>query len=221
MSWSLRTPLRRLGTLGIAASSKITPAHPVASLERQGLLPCRPGIQFSSWKACRTFRTTSQVTFPRQKDHTHVDKATSPIRNDSIDEDPHSHAYWHRQHIQPPSIGRAVGFFLAFGAFSFGAAAYTSLRDTQQVAEEVKAAQGPFGNLSSFFSRGSTGDDSRGEDTWGPGITEKKLLIAKRHETAERLGVRMEWLMGWCDQLGLPEALKEAVGRGYIIVAEK
>ncbi|KAN0063947.1 hypothetical protein ACQY0O_003553 [Thecaphora frezii] len=127
--------------------------------------------------------------------------------------------FWATQHIQPPSVSRALLFCTGFGLAAFTGAAYLSLRDTSEIAQEVRAHQGPFSNWNSFFS-GTAGSTAE-QETWGPGVTEKKLLVAKKHEKAERLGARMEWFVGWCDQLGLPEGVKEVVGRSYVMVAEQ
>ena len=118
-----------------------------------------------------------------------------------------------------PSISRALLFFLAFSAASFTGAAYYSLKDTQHVASQLQSSHDVFANISSFFT-GSSSENST-QAIWGPGVTDQRLKVAKSHETATRLGMRLEWLMGWCDQLGVPAGVKEVVGRSYLIAAEQ
>ncbi|SJX65329.1 related to PCP1-mitochondrial serine protease [Sporisorium reilianum f. sp. reilianum] len=121
---------------------------------------------------------------------------------------------------QQPSISRALLFFAGFSAISFTGAAYYSLKDTQHVASQLQTSRDVFANISSFFS--SSVSSGRAEaEIWGPGVSEHRLRIAKNHEVATRLGLRLEWLMGWCRQLHLPEGVTEFVGRSYLIVAEK
>lgn len=118
---------------------------------------------------------------------------------------------------QQPSISRALLFLFGLSALSFTGAAYYSLKDTEHIASELRSSRDVFSNISSFFNSPDTGSS----EVWGAGITEKRLLVAKKHETAERLGLRMQWLMGWCEQLRLPAPVTEFVGRNYIICAEK
>lgn len=116
--------------------------------------------------------------------------------------------------VSAPSIPRALLFLYGFSSLALGGAALYSLRDTQHVADELRGARDVFGSISSYL----TGDE--GMSIWGRGVTEKRLQMVKKHETAERLGVRMQWLMGWCEQLHLPSSVTETIGRAYIICAE-
>ncbi|PWY96992.1 hypothetical protein BCV70DRAFT_203259 [Testicularia cyperi] len=136
------------------------------------------------------------------------------------DQELRSDVDWKTQRVAPPSSARAIAFLLGFTALSFGGAAYYSLKDTEHVAAELRSSRDVFANITSFFSSKTTGDDVHGADIWGTGVTERRLLIAKKHEIAERLGRRMEWIVGWCDQLGLPSGLTQAVGRSYVMVAD-
>lgn len=120
---------------------------------------------------------------------------------------------------QQPSIPRALLFLFGFSTLSFAGAAYYSLKDTEHVAAQLRSSRDVFANISSFFSS-STDDNTAGSAVWGAGVTEKRLMAAKNHETASRLGLRMDWLVGWCNQLGLPAGLTEFVGRSYLIAAE-
>lgn len=124
---------------------------------------------------------------------------------------------------QQPSVTRAVLFLFGFSALTFTGAAYYSLRETEHIASEVRGSRDVFAHLSSFFSSSSSSNSSSGSgsEVWGPGVTEKALMAAKQHETAQRLGLRMEYLVGWCQQLHLPQGVTEFVGRSYIILAEK
>lgn len=70
-----------------------------------------------------------------------------------------------------------------------------------------------FGSLASFFGGG--------ESVGASSVGEKKLRIAKKQEIAERLGNRMDWILGWCDQLGLDGKVKEVVGTVYLGLAER
>ena len=120
---------------------------------------------------------------------------------------------------QQPSIPRALLFLFGFSTLSFAGAAYYSLKDTEHVAAQLRSSRDVFANISSFFSS-STDDNTAGSAVWGAGVTEKRLMAAKNHETATRLGLRMDWLVGWCNQLGLPAGLTEFDGRSYLIAAE-
>lgn len=120
---------------------------------------------------------------------------------------------------QQPSKSRAFMFLLGFSTLSFAGAAYYSLIDTSHIASESRGSRDVFANISTFLS--GTGRGLASQSVWGPGITEKQLMAAKAHETATKLGVRMEWLVGWCQQLHLPPAVTEFVGGSYIICADK
>lgn len=120
---------------------------------------------------------------------------------------------------QPPSISRALLFFLGFSALSFTGAAYYSLRETEHIASQLRGSRDVFANISSFFASDSSSSPS--SNVWGPGITDKRLSVAHAHETATKLGLCMQWLLGWCERLHLPTSLAELIGRSYIIVAEK
>lgn len=115
-----------------------------------------------------------------------------------------------------PSVFRAILFLLGFSSLAFTGAACYSLLDTQHIASELNSSRDVFANISSFFT-----DTSAQSDIWGSGITERRLMAAKKQETATRLGLRMQWLMGWCDQLHLPSSLTEVIGRSYLMAAER
>ncbi|SPO32791.1 related to PCP1 - mitochondrial serine protease [Ustilago trichophora] len=124
---------------------------------------------------------------------------------------------------QQPSITRALLFLFGFSALTFTGAAYYSLRETEHIASEIRGSRDVFAHLSSFFSSSSSSNSSNssGGEIWGPGVTEKALMAAKQQETAQRLGLRMQYLVGWCQQLHLPQGVTEFVGRSYIILAER
>lgn len=121
--------------------------------------------------------------------------------------------------IKKPSIFFAVLFFLASTILVFAGSAYYSVRTTEHTASNLRESRGIFEFISSFF----TTDDSRWDragQVWGPGVDQRSLEIAHKHETAQRLGLRMDWLLGWCNQLQFPTGVTELLGRAYLIVAE-
>ncbi|KAJ9475256.1 putative Rhomboid protein 1, mitochondrial (putative) [Pseudozyma hubeiensis] len=117
---------------------------------------------------------------------------------------------------QQPSIPRALLFLLALSTLTFTSAAYYSLLDTQRIASRLSTSRDVFSNISSYF----IANDGTSRSIWGPGVDERRLAVAKNQDTAERLGLRMEWIMRHCEQV-LPEPVCEFVGRTYLIVAEK
>ncbi|KAJ1035666.1 hypothetical protein NDA18_000443 [Ustilago nuda] len=122
---------------------------------------------------------------------------------------------------QPPSISRALLFLVGFSTLTFTSAAYYSLRQTEGIASQLGSSRDVFSNISSYltFSSSSSSSSTSG-NIWGPGITDEKLSNAHAHETATKLGVWMQSLLGWCEQLHFPAALTEFMGRTFIIVAE-
>lgn len=117
---------------------------------------------------------------------------------------------------RPPSATRAFLFFCFGSLATYGVAGYISNSETSSLASSIRASSARswgFGDFSSFFGGGG--------DASADGLSERQLRAAKKHELAERLGMRLEWIVGWCDQLGLPQSVKEVVGRSYVIMAEK
>ncbi|KAJ1596811.1 hypothetical protein NDA14_007929 [Ustilago hordei] len=126
---------------------------------------------------------------------------------------------------QPPSISRALLFLIGFSTLTFTSAAYYSLRQTEGIACQLGSSRDVFSNISSYLTSSSSSSSSSSStsssgNVWGPGITDEKLSNAHAHDTATKLGVRMQSLLGWCEQLHFPAALTEFIGRTYIIVAE-
>ncbi|SAM85004.1 related to PCP1-mitochondrial serine protease [Ustilago bromivora] len=121
---------------------------------------------------------------------------------------------------QPPSISRAILFLIGFSTLTFASAAYYSLRETEHIASQLGSSRDVFSNISSYLTSSSSSSTSSSGNVWGPGITDQKLSSAHAHDTATKLGLRMQSLLGWCEQLHFPAALTEFIGRTYIIVAE-
>ena len=126
--------------------------------------------------------------------------------------------------IPPPPILGAILFFLMFSGAAYTVAAWYSIRQTLDVAQEVERNRNPFGKFDSFLQNtfGSTADGATGRLTTGNGTTIKRgqLRAALSQRAAERYGWRLQWLTGWCDQLHLPQGVKEFVGWGYVKVVE-
>ncbi|GAC98308.1 hypothetical protein PHSY_005901 [Pseudozyma hubeiensis SY62] len=141
----------------------------------------------------------------------------TPISPPPQDLDP-IHPYPPPSSAHQPSTSRALLFLVAFSTLTFTSAAYYSLLDTQRIASRLHTSRDVFSNISSFFTSSNDGASSR--SIWGSGVDERRLAVAKTQDTAERLGLRMEWIMRRCEQL-LPEPVCEVIGRTYLIVAEK
>ncbi|SPO41926.1 uncharacterized protein PSFLO_07409 [Pseudozyma flocculosa] len=143
----------------------------------------------------------------------------------------HEDQYWSRQNIEPPHILATILYVLLFGAGTFSVFAILSIRQTADIAKEARDTQGPLSSWKSFvtsatsagrnlFGGGGGGTRVQEQEAWGRGIDENTLNVVRKHHVAERLGHTLEWITGWCDQLGLPAGVKEVVGRSFVMVSE-
>ncbi|MCO5585091.1 hypothetical protein L7F22_039023 [Adiantum nelumboides] len=117
---------------------------------------------------------------------------------------------------EPPKIIQPILYFLVVGLGAYTLAAWKTVKETKSIANNIREGSDVFGDFTSFLSSRLSGDD-RGASG---GISEAQLRSASRHEQAVRLGWRMQWLMGWCDQLYIPKAAKETIGSAYLAVAD-
>ncbi|KDN47550.1 hypothetical protein K437DRAFT_267840 [Tilletiaria anomala UBC 951] len=117
--------------------------------------------------------------------------------------------------LRAPSVLRAFAFCALLAAAAFGLAAYFTLADADALARRIREESGPFGDFASFAAR-ALGAATRSEH----GVSEGQLRAAKKQVAAERYGRTLTSLVGWCDQLHLPDGVKEFVGRSYVILAE-
>ena len=119
---------------------------------------------------------------------------------------------------QRPPILRAIIWAAAVSSGLFFWAATVTVKDTQRATSEIRSQSGPFGNFTSFF--GNSGAETISDSPWA-GTAERQLRAFRKHELAEKLGWRLTWLLGWCDQLHLPVAMKQFVGKMYTWGAER
>lgn len=117
---------------------------------------------------------------------------------------------------QTPKIFRPILYFLAVGTISFTWAAWKTVSETKTIAHDVKKGSDVFGDFTSFLSSRLSADNKGVSE----GISEAQLRSAQKHQTAVRFGWRMQWLMGWCDQLCIPKGAKDAIGSTYLTMAE-
>ncbi|PWN47115.1 hypothetical protein IE53DRAFT_371726 [Violaceomyces palustris] len=176
----------------------------------------------------RPLSSTPQSYLPRRRDST-LPPASSPPWADwrqysppssssSSSSNQRDHGHSPKPQQIPggtPSPFRAILFFTTFSLAAYGLAANYSLDETARIAGDIRSSRGTFGDLTSFFT-----GESPSDTFWGSGVSERRLRIAKKQEEADRLGLGMNKLMGWCDQIGLPQGFKQELGRLYIITAE-
>lgn len=116
-----------------------------------------------------------------------------------------------------PPIFRPLLFFGLGSALLFYGAAYYSVKQTDEAVEKVRQQGGGLFDFASFF--GSSGNGTATSNL--AGIDERKLKVARKQELAEKMGWRLTWLLGWCNQLGVPEGGKQFVGRVFTWGAER
>lgn len=198
-----------------AASRRALPASLIAI----SLPPCRPLT--SSTKLCARISPTSRKSQLPDLKRSHLAASRSATAEQQREVEAallYSHLAPVPSDVGQPSIPRALLFLFGFSALSFAGAAYYSLMDTQHVAAQLRGSRDVFANISSYF----VGSDATQEsEVWGAGVTQKQLMVAKKQESAMRLGLRMQHLIGWCDQLQLPVGVTEVIGRVYLITAQK
>ncbi|PWN31715.1 uncharacterized protein FA14DRAFT_162631 [Meira miltonrushii] len=117
---------------------------------------------------------------------------------------------------KPPKILEPILYLFVAGATAYTWAAWKTVKETKAIANGIREGSDVFGDFTSFLSARLSGDDKGASG----GISEAQLRSARRHELAVRLGWRMQWLMGWCDQLYLPKGAKQAIGSAYLTVAD-
>lgn len=117
-----------------------------------------------------------------------------------------------------PPIFRPLLFFGLGSTLLFYGAAYYSVQQTDKAADKVREEGG--GGLFDFSSFFGTNGNGTGRSSLA-GIDERKIMVARKQELAERMGMRLTWLLGWCDQLGIPQGGKQFVGRVFTWGAER
>lgn len=117
---------------------------------------------------------------------------------------------------KPPKVIQPILYLLAVGIGAYTWAAWKTVKETKSIADDIREGSDIFGDFTSFLSSRLSGDE-RGASG---GISETQLRSARRHEQAVRLGWRMQWLMGWCDQLYIPKGAQQAIGSAYLSVAD-
>lgn len=100
-------------------------------------------------------------------------------------------------YIAQPSILQAVLYFLGFSAVALGAAAYTSLKETSELANQLQD-RSILQKLADRFNpnlRATIFDtDPIAEYCWGPGVTEPGLATLKQLERAREAADVLKWM---------------------------
>lgn len=120
-----------------------------------------------------------------------------------------------------PSFFRPILFLGFSGVIFYYTAAKLSLDQTRETADQVIESNkgGIFGDFSSFFGKSGNGEGSK-DPRRHERISENQMRAVNKQELAERLGRKLNRLMGWCDQIGLPAEGKKFIGRMYTWGAE-
>lgn len=116
-----------------------------------------------------------------------------------------------------PSIFRPLLFFGLGSTLLLYGAAYYSVKQTDEAAVRIRKEGGGIFDFSTFFGASGNGKGSNSL----AGIDEGKMKVAQKQALAEKLGWRLDWLLGWCDQLGVPQGGKQFVARTFTWGAER
>ncbi len=119
---------------------------------------------------------------------------------------------------RPPSIARATLFLLGVAVGGYGIAAYVSLRDGRALSRpSTGSSSSSFGDLMSWASGGSGGGSSQSSQQRE--ATRRK--VQETHQRAARMGERLKRLMERLESIGVPEGVRQVIGRTYIVAAER
>lgn len=99
--------------------------------------------------------------------------------------------------IEQPSISQAILYFLGFSAVALGAAAYTSLKETSELAKQFQdrsVLQKLADRFNPNFRATVFETDPIAEHAWGPNVTYPGLITLKRFESAKEAHDVLTWM---------------------------
>lgn len=119
--------------------------------------------------------------------------------------------------VQEPPISSALFYFVAFGFLAFGLAAYSSLKNTEEVAEKLRD-ESTFKSLFTHFMKVAPNFDLPQDDFgWGAGVTAPKLLLMKDLLQAQEAEEGLRYLR----DSDLPAGMKATLGQAFETLANK
>ncbi|KAK5104096.1 hypothetical protein LTS08_001980 [Lithohypha guttulata] len=183
----------------------------------------------TSRRVTKPLSSTSALTFVQQRWQS---SSESPRRTQNeVLEAEQEEAFLKAQRVQQPSISAAVFYFVSFGVFAFTLAAYSSLKQTNDVAEKLREGSllqrlsdrflggAVPGKITSFLNRGH--DDSLQNDfaqnCWGIGVDELKLMQMEHLMRAKQASEGLQWLR----DRDIPASIKVPITQAYQTLANK
>lgn len=201
-----------------------SPSRTYASIARTPILPTKPlrqpqtifesPIKLFTIANLRSYATHKTQISPEHETFAERLRQAEAAERNRVDQQedwriPESEA-------KPPKIIKPILYLFAVGTAAYLWAAWKTVKETKAIAKDIREGSDVFGDFTSFLSARLSGDDNGASG----GISEAQLRSASKHELAVRLGWRMQWLMGWCDQLYIPKGAKQAIGSAYLSLAD-
>jgi hypothetical protein len=115
--------------------------------------------------------------------------------------------------VRSPPIFMPILFLGLSGSIFYLSAAWYSNHENARMVEKISKG-GIFGNFSSFIGRGE-GSASERWNNYRNRVSEPQLQAAHKQDIAERLGTRLNSIIGFCDSVGLPAGAKTFVAKMY------